>query len=320
MKKKFALLLIAFAAACTAAHAQSGRWPNKPVRVIVPFPAGGVVDLVGRLLAARLSEEFREQFIVDNRGGAGSQIGTEIAVRANPDGYTIILVPTSYATNAALYKLPYDPNKAFAPISLVTIGPLVLVVHPSVKANTLKEFIDLARAKPGALNFGSQGTGSAGHFVISLFQQMSGIELVHVPYKGDAPAMIDLVAGQVQAYFGGPLVTLPHINAGRVRGLAVTTAKRSRALPDLPAVSEQLPGFAVPMWYGVLSPAGTPREIVTQLNQAIARIVKNPDVQQRLLNEGMEIAPSTPQEFASLIANEVARFTKVVKTANFKVD
>ncbi len=320
MKTRLALLLLALAAAWPVAYAQTGKWPDKPVRVIVPFPSGGVVDILARLVAAPLSQDFGQQFIVDNRPGAGSSIGAEIAARANPDGYTVIVVATSYATNAALYKLPYDPIAGIAPVTLIATGPLIATVHPSVKANSLKELIELARAKPGALNLGSQGTGSAGHLAAALFQQMTKTEMVHIPYKGDAPAIIDLLGGQIQFYFGGPLVLSTHINAGKLRGLAVTSERRSPVMPDLPAISEQVPGYAAPMWYGMWAPSGTPKAIVAQLNQAIARFHKRPEVQERLRKDGMEAAHNTPEEFSRLIARDIAKWSKVVKTGNIKVD
>ena len=320
MKTRRALLVLALAAAWPAAYAQTGKWPDKPVRVIVPFPSGGVVDILARLVAAPLSQEFGQQFIVDNRPGAGSSIGAEIAARANPDGYTVIVVATSYATNAALYKLPYDPIAGIAPVTLIATGPLIATVHPSVKANSLKEFIELARAKPGALSLGSQGIGSAGHLAAALFQQMTKAEMVHVPYKGDAPAIIDLLGGQIQFYFGGPLVLSPHINAGKLRGLAVTSERRSPVMPDLPAISEQVPGYAASMWYGMWAPSGTPKEIVAQLNQAIARFHKRPEVQERLRKDGMETMHNTPEEFSRLIARDIAKWSTVVKTGNIKVD
>ena len=320
MKTRLALLLLALAAAWPVAYAQTGKWPDKPVRVIVPFPSGGVVDILARLVAAPLSQDFGQQFIVDNRPGAGSSIGAEIAARANPDGYTVIVVATSYATNAALYKLPYDPIAGIAPVTLIATGPLIATVHPSVKANSLKELIELARAKPGSLNLGSQGTGSAGHLAAALFQQMTKTEMVHIPYKGDAPAIIDLLGGQIQFYFGGPLVLSTHINAGKLRGLAVTSERRSPVMPDLPAISEQVPGYAAPMWYGMWAPSGTPKAIVAQLNQAIARFHKRPEVQERLRKDGMEAAHNTPEEFSRLIARDIAKWSKVVKTGNIKVD
>ncbi len=320
MKRRRALLLLALAAALPMAQAQTGKWPEKPVRIVVPFPPGGGTDRIARMLAARLSAEFGQQFIVDNRAGASGMIGTEIVVRAIPDGYTLAVVPSTAVINATLYKLPYDLTKDIAPIAMIATGPLILTVHPSVKATSLKEFIELARAKPGALNFGSAGAGSNLHLAAELFQQMTKTDMVHVPYKGQAPAITNLLGGQIQLIFGGAPSVLPHIKAGKLRGLAVTTEQRWPAIPDLPAVSELLPGFSAGSWHAMLAPAGTPKEIVSRLNQAIADFLKQPDVQEGLRTEGVEPAHSTPEEFARVIAREIATWSKVVKDGNIKVD
>jgi len=320
VKRRRALLLLALAAALPAAQAQTGKWPEKPVRVVVPFVPGGSTDIVARLIAARLSQEFGQQFIVDNRGGGGGSIGAEIVARANPDGYTIIVVTSSYAANAVLYKLPYDPVKGIAPISMISILPFILVVHPSVKAGNLKEFIELLRAKPGTLNFGSPGTGSAPHLAAALFQQMSGTNMVHVPYKGDAPAIADLLAGQIHAMLLSGPALIPQIKAGRLRALAVTTEQRWPSMPDLPAISELVPGYSHNAWNGMWAPAGTPREIILRLNQALARILMQPEVQERLRADGREPARTTPEEFGRVIARDVAKWSKVVKAGNIKVD
>ena len=321
MKKAIrALLLLALAAAVPYAYAQSGKWPDKSVRVIVPFAPGGATDVVARIMSPRLSEEFGQQFIVDNRAGAGGAIGAELAARATPDGYTIIIIASSYPSNAALYKLPYDPIKGIAPVSMITTGPFILAVHPSVKANDLKSFIELARAKPGSLSFGSSGTGGVPHLAFEHFLQMTNMKMVHVPYKGDAPAVADLLGGHIQSIFVGPLVISQHMAAGKLRGLAVTTEKRSPIMPDLPAISEQVPGYSATTWFGMWAPLGTPKEIVTQLNQAIARILGRPDVQERLRGDGMVGAHSTPEEFAGIIARDIAKWTKVVQVGNIKVD
>jgi tripartite-type tricarboxylate transporter receptor subunit TctC len=320
MNTRRALLLLALAAVMPAAHAQTGKWPDRPVRVIVPFAPGGATDVVARIVAPRLSEEFGQQFIVDNRAGAGGTIGTEIVVRANPDGYTITVGASSYASSAALYKLPYDPITGISPVTLITTGPFVVAVHPSVKAGNLKELIALARAKPGGLSFGSSGTGGVPHLATEHFRQMTNTNMVHVPYKGDAPAIIDLLGGQIQIYFGGPLVLSPHINAGKLRGLAVTSEQRSPVMPDLPAVAEFVPGYTAVTWFGMWAPPGTPKVIVSQLNQAVARILKRPDVQERLRNDGMEAAHDTPDEFSRFVARDIAKWTRVVKAGNIKVD
>jgi tripartite-type tricarboxylate transporter receptor subunit TctC len=320
MKRRRVLLLLAFTAALPIAHAQTGKWPEKPVRMVVPFPPGGATDLVARLVSPRLSEEFGQQFVVDNRAGAGGTIGAELVARANPDGYTFIVVASTYASSAALYKLPYDPVEGIAPVTIITSGPLVLAVNPSLKATNLKEFIELARAKPGALNFGSSGTGGVPHLAAELFRQMTKTNMVHVPYKGDTPALTDLVGGHIQLMFSAPLVMSPQIKAGRLRGIAVTTEQRSQLIPELPAVSEQVPGYSAITWFGTWAPAGTPREIVARLNQSLARILKQSDVQERLRADGMEPAHSTPEEFARFMAREIAKWSQVVKAGNIKID
>ena len=320
MKTRYALMLLALAAALPAAQAQTGKWPERPVRMIVPFAPGGTSDILARMLVPRLSEEFGQQFIVDNRPGAGGSVGAEIAARATPDGYTIIQVPSSYAANAALYKLPYDPVKGIAPISRIGIVPFILTVHPSVKAGNLKEFTELARAKPGALAFGSPGTGSTPHLAFALFQQMTKTDMVHVPYKSEPTAIADLLSGRIQAMAATGLVLGPHIKAGKLRALAVTSEQRSPAMPDLPAISELVPGYSADGWFGMWAPAGTPKEIVPRLSQALARILKQPDIQERLRAAGMEPAHTTPEEFGRYISGEIAKWSKVVTAGNIKID
>lgn len=310
----------ASATAVAAAAAEAGKWPDKTVRMIVPLAPGGGTDIVARMFATRLSAEFGQQFIVDNRSGAGGTIGAEIASRATPDGYTIITVPASYAANAALYQLPYDPVKGIAPVTMMTTGPLILTVHPSVPATSLKEFIALARAKPGSITFGSSGLGSFSHLTAELFRQMSKTDMVHVPYKGAGPVLVDLLGGQIQMFFGSGPSSGGHIRAGRLRGLAVTTGKRSPALPDLPAIGEVLPGYASDFWFGMWAPAGTPKEIVGQLNQAIVRILKHPEVQERLRTDGMEAVGSSPAQFARAIERDIVTWKRVVQAGNIKVE
>jgi len=314
------LLLLAFTATAPVAHAQPAKWPDKSVRAIVPFAPGGATDVVARVVAPKLSEEFGQQFIIDNRAGAGGSIGVDLMVRANPDGYTILIGASSYTSNAALYKLSYDPITGVSPVTLITRGPFVLTVHPTVKAANLKEFIELARAKPGSLSFASSGTGGVPHLATELFRQMTKTNLIHVPYKGDAPAITDLLGGQIQFFMGGPLVLQQHINAGKLRGLAVSTEKRSPILPDLPAISEALPGYSAMTWFGLWAPLGTPKEIVSRLNQSIGRILKLPDVQERLRANGMEAGHNTPEEFNRFIAQEIAKYTRVVKDGNIRVE
>jgi tripartite-type tricarboxylate transporter receptor subunit TctC len=301
-------------------QAQSAKWPDRPVRVIVPFPAGGTSDVVARLFTPRLSEEYGQQFVVDNRPGAGGTIGAEIAARANADGYTVAMVPSSYAAAASLYKLPYDPMKGIAPISMIQIVPFILVVQPSVKASNLKEFIEIARAQSGTLNFGSAGTGSTPHLAAELFQQLTNSKFTHIPYKGDGQALADLLGGQVHINIATAVLLAPHIKSGKIRALGVTTTRRSRSMPDLPAIGELVPGFAADGWSGIWAPAGTPKEIVSRLNQSIGRILKLPEVQERLRSIDAEPTPSSPEEFAHFISAEIAKWRKVVTTANIKIN
>jgi tripartite-type tricarboxylate transporter receptor subunit TctC len=319
MKPAKLLLLLALAASVPTAQAQSAQWPTRPVRVIVPTAAAGTSDFIARIFASRLTEEYGQQFIVDNRPGAGGSLGNEIAARAAPDGYTITFVPSSYAATAALYKLPFDPVKGIAPIAMIQVVPFLLVVHPSVKANNLKEFIELSRARPGTLNFGTPGTGSTPHLAGELFQQMTGSKWVHVPYKGDAPAVADMLGGQVHVVIATQVVLDAHMKVGKIRPLAVTTEQRSRTMPELPAIGEMVPGFAVPGWSGAWAPGGTPKEVVMRLNQSIGRILKLPDVIEKLRAIGAEPTHSTPEGFAQLVARDVAMWTKVVKAANIKI-
>jgi tripartite-type tricarboxylate transporter receptor subunit TctC len=303
-----------------AGQAGAAQWPDRPVRVVVPFAPGGATDVVARLVSPRLSDEFGQQFVVDNRAGAGGTIGTEIVARANPDGYTINIGASSYASSAALYKLTYDPMSGMAHVTLITRGPFVLAVHPSVPAKDIRELIALARAKPGALSFGSSGTGGVPHLATEHLRQMTNTNMVHVPYKGDAPAILDLLGGRIQFYLGGPLVLSPHMNAGKIRGLAVTSEQRASILPDLPAINEVVPGYTAFTWFGMWVPPKTPRSIVMKLNEAIVRILKRPDVVDRLRADGMEASGNSPEEFARFVAADIAKWNKVVKAGNIRVD
>jgi tripartite-type tricarboxylate transporter receptor subunit TctC len=302
------------------AQAAERKWPERPVRVIVPLAPGGGTDIVARLFTSRLSAELGQQFIVDNRAGAGGTVGAEIAARATPDGYTFAIVPASYAANAALYKLPYDPVKGIAPIGMIMTGPLIITLHPSVPASSLKDLIALMRAKPRVLNFGSSGNGTFSHLAVELFLQMAKAEAVHVPYKSAGPAIVDLLGGQIQMFFGSGPSSMAHIRAGRLRGIAVTTAKRSPALPDLPAIAEVLPGYAADFWFGAWAPAGTPKEIIARLNRAIVSTLKTPEVLERLHADGNDPVGSTPDELARVIARDIGTWTKVVKARNIKAD
>lgn len=321
MKRRDALLLLALAAAIPAAHAQAEKkWPVKPVRMIVPLSPGGSVDTIARMVATRLSEKFGEQFIVDNRVGAGTTIGIAIVARADPDGYTIVMLSPAFASSAVLYKLPYDPVKAIAPIVMIADGPMFLTMHPAVKAGNLKEFIELARAKPGTLNYGSGGVGSSTHLATELFRQMTGTDLVHVPYKGIGAAIADLLGGQIQFYIAPAPAVFPHVETGRLRIIAVTGEQRAQVMPEVPAITELVPGYSATFWYGLAAPAGTPKAIVASLNEEVAHILRQPDVQKRLRSYSLEPAHSTPAGFARRIARDITMWSKVVKTGNIKVN
>lgn len=318
------LTTAAIAAGLALAHGiaiAQKAWPERSVRMIVPFPPGGGTDIAARLAASRLSEELGQQFVVDNRGGAGGTIGAEAAARATPDGYTVIMVSSSYATNAALYKLPYDPVTGIAPITPIGTTAEVLLVHPSLPVKSVRELIDLARAHPRALNYGSSGVGGFTHLETELFNQMAKVQMVHVPYKGTGPALTDLVGGQIQVMFASAPSSLPFVKNGRLRALGVASAKRLAGAPDLPVIGEVVPGYSADLWYGVWAPAGTPRTVIDQLNQALGRIVQLPDVRARLSGEnGIEATHSTPEEFGKFIAAEIQKWTRVVKTGNIKLE
>ncbi len=319
MKMFRLLLLLALAVAPSLAQAQTALWPNKPVRVVVPFAAGGSTDIVARILCAKLTETFGQQFIVDNRAGAGGSVGSDITQRANPDGYTVIIVATSYATNAALYSMPFDPVTGITPIALLHSGPWVLAVNMTVKANNLKELIELARAQPGALNFGSSGIGGGTHLATELLMQLTKTKMVHVPYKGDAPAVADLLGGQIQLIVSSAPALLPHIKAGKLRAFGVTTEKRSPELPDIPAIGETVPGYETSPWNGMWGPPGIPKDVVVRMNQALRKILALPEMQERLRAEGREATHTSPEEFARIITRDVAKWKKVVKEGNIVV-
>jgi tripartite-type tricarboxylate transporter receptor subunit TctC len=310
--------MCALVLATTGAVAQAA-WPERPVRVIVPFAAGGSTDIVARILCARLTEAFGQQFIVDNRAGAGGSVGSDITQRANPDGHTVIIVATSYATNAALYSMPFDPVKDITPIALLHSGPWILAVNMTVKANNLKELIELARAQPGTLNFGSSGIGGGTHLASELLMQLTKTKMVHVPYKGDAPAVVDLLGGQIQFIISSAPALLPHLKAGKLRALGVTTEKRSPDLPEIPAIGEVVPGYETNPWNGMWGPPGIPKDVVARMNQALGKILAMPEVQERLRAEGREATHTSPEEFARIIARDVAKWKKVVQEGNIKV-
>ena len=317
MKKSFSSAVVAVAIAALPCAALAQSYPTKPIRIIVPFAPGGVADVVGRTITPRLSEALGQQILVDNRGGAGGTLGTAIGAKSPPDGYTLILPAASHATTPGLYKkLPFDPVKDFAGVSQLVTVPYLLVIHPSLPAKTVKEFIALAKTKPGELTYGSAGNGSSNHLAGELFKSMSGANIVHIPYKGSAPAMVDLLGGHIPFMFDAINTSLPHMKTGRIRALGIGTIKPSRVAPELPTIASQgLPGYEANTWIGVLAPAGTPREIINQLNGHIVKILRMPDIQERLSSQGAEPVGSSPEQFDKFLASEVVKWGKVIRDA-----
>ncbi len=316
-----AFVSLVFMAATTSAPAQ--QYPTKAVRLIVGFPAGGTSDIMARLTGQKLSEAWGQTFIIDNRPGAGGNIGTELVAKAAPDGYTLLVSPGSTLTsNPAVYsKVPFDTVRDFAPVTMIAGVPNALVVHPSVPASNVKELIALAKSRPGQLAYASTGAGQSTHLSAELLKTSAGINMIHVPYKGSAPALTDIVAGQVSVMFDNLPSVLPFIKSGRLKPLAVSSAARSRALPEVPTVAESaLPGFDVTVWFAVLAPAATPREIVNRLNAEVVKAIKTQDMRDRLAQQGAEAIGNTPEDFAAIIKRDLAKWAKVVKDANIKLD
>jgi tripartite-type tricarboxylate transporter receptor subunit TctC len=298
-------------------------FPAKPVRVIVPFAAGGTTDIVTRILAQRLTESWGQQLLVDNRPGAGGNIGSELVAKSPADGYTILMATVAtHGINASLYrKIPYDPISDFMPITLVASTPSVLMLNPAVPANSVKDLIALAKAKPGQLNFGSPGNGSSHHLAGELFDSMAGVKMTHVPYKGTAAALIDVMAGQIQLTFDTLPSAMPYVKGNKLKAIAVTSAKRTRSLSDLPTVSEAgVPGYEVTSWYGALAPAGTPPDVVKKLNADFVRTIRIPEVSEKMIEAGADPVANTPEQFAGFIRSELKKWAKVVQDSGARVD
>ena len=313
---------VLFSAGCTSVFGAEAPYPTKPIRMIVAVPPGGPADTLARLVAPRLTEAFGQTVVIDNRPGANGIIAYETTARAAPDGYTFTAVAAGVVINPSLYRsVSYDPLKDFAPITLGITVPNILVVHPSVAATSVKELIALAKAKPGAVTFASAGNGTSGHLALELFRMTAGLDVIHVPYKGGGPALAEVMAGQVQALFSIALSATPQVKAGRVRALAITSAKRSPVAPELPTVAEAgLRGFEVVGWFGWLAPAATPKPIVTRLHAELVRALKLPAVRDVLLSQSTETVGNTPQEFGAFMRSEHAKWAKVIKAANVKVE
>lgn len=317
-----AALGLAATAALAAQGPSAPQYPVKPVRLIVPFAPGGGTDITARSIAQHLSERLGQQYIADNRPGANGTIGVDILTKAVPDGYTLSMISSSHSVNATLIKnLPYDLTKDVAPITQATTQPYALVVHPSVQAKSVKELIALAKAKPGQFNYGSSGTGGLSHLSGALLSSLAEVDIVHIPYKGGNPAMIDVIAGQIQMLYSTILQAQPHIKAGKLRPLAVTTAKRSRAAPELPTMQEAgVKGYEIAGWYGVIAPLKTPQPIIAKLNKEIVDILRQPDVAMRLAADGSEPVASTPEHFGQHIRSEVAKWGKLTKQMNIRME
>lgn len=316
-----ALLGAALLAGAAPAYTQS--YPTKPVRLIVPFAPGGSTDTLARTIGQKLTESLGQQVVIDNRAGGNGNIGMGIVAHAAPDGHTLVL---GYIANLGIgpslfANLPFDPVKDYAPITQLAVSPNLFVVHPSVPAKSFREFIAYAKANPKKINFASAAVASLGHLAGELLNTAAGIEMQHVPYKGSGQAVIDLLAGQVQAMFSGMSSVMPHIKAGKLRPLAVTGAQRSAAAPDVPTIAESgYPGFEAAAWYGVLAPAGTPRTVIVRLHDDIARVLKMPDVKERLENVGFELVGGTPEAFEAYIQSEIKKWAKVVKASGVKAE
>lgn len=313
------------AAACglgigLGAEAQS--YPSRTVRLIAPYVAGGGTDFVSRTVATKLNEMWGSPVVVENRPGGGTNIGSEIVARAAPDGYTLLVGGTPNTVNPSLYrKLPYDTLKDFAMVILLDTAPNVLAVHPSLPVKSVKELIALAKKNPGALNFGSAGIGSSNHLSGELFKAMAGIDIVHVAYKGGAAAVTDLLGGQITMYFGTTPSTMPLVRAGRLRGLAVSTAKRTSAAPDLPTMSEAaLPGFEQYAWHGIFAPAATPPSVIAKLNADLNVLLKSNDVLQRFATQGIEVSGGSPEEFSAFVRRDIAKYQKLVQSTGMRID
>jgi tripartite-type tricarboxylate transporter receptor subunit TctC len=316
MKASFALFGVAAVLAAPLVQAQS--YPNKAVRIIVPFAAGGNTDFTARAIAERLTPVFKQQVIVDNRPGGATNIGSEAVAKAAPDGYTILMGGASNAINMSLFnKLPYDTVRDFEPITLCVQGANVLSVHPSVPAKNLRELIALAKAQPGKLNFASSGLGSSNHMAGELLKMMAGINIVHVPYKGNAPALTDIIGGHVEMIFSGVPALIPHIQSGRVRAIAIGSLKRFPAIPNVPTFDESgVKGYEATTWFGLMAPAKTPKDIIARLNVEVDKILKSADLKQRFINEGLEPMGGPPEAFAKFIRTEIDKYAKVIKAAS----
>ena len=315
------VLSLGMLAGLLAAPTVAQTYPARPVRIVVPFSPGGGTDILARLIAQKLTQSLGQQVIVDNRPGAGSRIGTEIVVRATPDGYTFLMVSATYAVNAAIYRLDFDPAKDLLPVAQMASVPFVLVAHPSLPVSNVKELIALAKAKPGQIIYASTGNGSSPHLAGELLAMMTNVRMVHVPYKGGGPAMIDLLSGQVQLLFNTVVQSLPHINSGRLKPLAVGSLKRSSVLPQVMTIDESgVRGYDITNWFGLLVPGKTPQSIVARINRDVVQHLQAADFKAQLVRQGAEPAGGTPADFGKLIRGDIAKFSRIVKAAGIRIE
>jgi tripartite-type tricarboxylate transporter receptor subunit TctC len=313
---KAAGLLLALSTAVAAED-----YPTKPVRLIIPFPPGGSNDVVGRLVATQLSERLGKQVVVDNRAGAGGVVGTEIAAKAPPDGYTLLVVSIAHTVNPWLYKLSYDPIKSFVPVAMLGSGPNVLAIHPSLPVNSVQELVALAKQKPGELQYASAGVGSFQHLGGELFKLMAGVDILHVPFKGGGPAMIDVMGGHTKIIFSSLVQTTPHIRSGKLKALGTGGPKRNPVLPDVPTIAEAgVAGYEAVNWWGILAPAGTPSAVVDKLNKEISAALASPEIQRQFDSEGASVVQMSPAEFGRFIGTEMSKWERVVKEGNIRAE
>jgi tripartite-type tricarboxylate transporter receptor subunit TctC len=318
-----AAVTIAATAFVISPRTEAQDYPTKPVRMVVPFTPAGTTDILARIVSQKLSEAWGQQVVVENRPGAAGNLGSDIVAKAAPDGYTLLMgTVSSHGINPTLYKkMPYDAVKDFQPVTLVALVPNMLVVHPSVEAKNVQELIALAKKNPGKLNVASSGSGTSIHLSAELFKTLTGVDMLHVPYKGSGPAVTDLTGGQVQLMFDNMPSSIEHVRAGKLRALGVTTAKRSPAMPDLPTIAEQgVPGYEATSWFGVMAPAGTPKPIVDKLSQQIAKDIKSPSGIKLLAEQGAEAVGNTPDEFAAFIKAEIAKWARVIQASGAQID
>jgi tripartite-type tricarboxylate transporter receptor subunit TctC len=323
MQKRSGLrLLISFLTCVFVPNVLAQNYPDRPVRLVIPFAPGGTSDILARLIAPPLRNTLGQSVLPDNRPGAGSNVGSEIVAKAAPDGYTLLIGTPALASNPSLYRsVNYDPIASFAPVTLLTEIPIVLVVHPSLPAKSVRELIALAKAQPGKLNFGSSGNGGIGHLVGELFKSSTGVNIVHVPYKGNGPALVDLMAGVLSLTFSDIAGAAPYIKSGKMRPLAVTTLQRSAMFPDVPTMTEAgVRGFQASSWFAIFAPAHTPRPIVDRLNADIVKVLRTPEVNERLVGMGFEVIGNKPEELAAFLKAEIAKWTKVVRESGAKID